>query len=162
MIYRCRWCERGYCEDCLEFDKTTLIGNGLPEYELLGFPEKTQAFYISCPSCADHHIEDPAAKAFCDKKAIEIDQEYKQMAESKALGSGVGAVEAVKAVDSKAALTDSRAESMTDATTLADSGLSTPQVEFADLLKTGSSKKRKADQPLSKSTPTKQSQKFGI
>ncbi|MCJ1472425.1 hypothetical protein MMC13_001073 [Lambiella insularis] len=152
MIYRCRWCERGYCEDCLEFDKTTLIGNNLQEYELLGFPEVAQAFYISCPQCADHHVEDLAAKAFCDNKATEYDQEYRRMMDSTLLAS------AVEETESKVTFPHSRAESLTDATTVDDSGLSTPQVESADLLKVDSSKKRKADLSLCKSTPTKRLQ----
>ncbi|MCJ1283251.1 hypothetical protein MMC26_002579 [Xylographa opegraphella] len=126
MIYRCRWCERGYCEDCLEFDKTTMVGNNLKEYELLGFPEVAQAFYISCPSCKDHHIENLEAKRFCENKAQEYDEEYKHMLESKPLAMTTNDVE------KKMAASFSRAGSMTDATTLDESGLSTPQVESAD------------------------------
>ncbi|MCJ1391544.1 hypothetical protein MMC18_004408 [Xylographa bjoerkii] len=138
MIYRCRWCERGYCEDCLEFDKTTMIGNNLKEYELLGFPDVTQAFYISCPSCKDHHIEDLDAKEFCKTKAHEYDKEYKHMLESRAVTTVTNDVESKTASGSF-----SRAGSMTDATTLDESGLSTPQVECADTFRTSTGAKRK-------------------
>lgn len=47
MLYRCRWCERGYCEDCLDWDKTELLGENLKEYEILGFPAVSQAYYVS-------------------------------------------------------------------------------------------------------------------
>ncbi|MCJ1381133.1 hypothetical protein MMC17_004242 [Xylographa soralifera] len=137
MIYRCRWCERGYCEDCLEFDKTTMIGNNLKEYELLGFPEVTQAFYISCPSCKDHHIEDLNAKNFCETKAQEYDEEYKHVLESQSLTIIDNDAER------KMVSSFSRAGSMTDATTLDESGLSTPQVECADTFRASVGTKRK-------------------
>ena len=47
MLYRCRWCERGFCEDCLDWDTTELLGENLKEYEILGFPAVTQAYYVS-------------------------------------------------------------------------------------------------------------------
>ncbi|OCL08592.1 hypothetical protein AOQ84DRAFT_376610 [Glonium stellatum] len=62
MIFRCRWCARGYCEDCLEWDKTVLVGETLPEYEVLGEGANQQAFFISCPPCEEWRDEDPAAK----------------------------------------------------------------------------------------------------
>jgi SWI/SNF-related matrix-associated actin-dependent regulator of chromatin subfamily A member 5 len=49
MLYRCRWCEKAYCEDCNEWDVATLVGNTLPEHEMLGFGEVTQAV-------SGHHI----------------------------------------------------------------------------------------------------------
>ena len=137
MIYRCRWCERGYCEDCLDFDKTTILGNNLKEYEVLGFPEVTQAFYISCPSCADHHIQDPTAKLFCDNKARDYDTEHERFLETRA------AQATTDEEDRKAMLAPSRAESLTDATTLDDSGLSTPQVEAMDGMRVSTRRKRK-------------------
>jgi len=72
MLYRCRWCERAYCEDCLDFDKTTLVGNNLLEYEVLGFPEMSQAFYITCPACNDHFEENPRDKQLCNVLAEEF------------------------------------------------------------------------------------------
>ena len=153
MIYRCRWCERGYCEDCLDFDKTTLLGDNLKEYEILGFPEITQAFYISCPSCHDHHVENLDAKAFCSTKALEYDAEHKKLVESNMLQS------VVEAEEHKVAFPPSRAESLTDATTLDDSGLSTPQVECADSFKHSSGKKRKAAPASFHTTTLKRSQR---
>ena len=122
MIYRCRWCERGYCEDCLDFDQTVLLGENLKEYELLGFPAVTQAFYISCPACKAHHAEHPQAQEFCNNMAMQIDRQYKDTME--------------------VPMFPSRAESLTDATTLNDSGITTPQLECTTGLT--SSKKRKA------------------
>jgi len=153
MIYRCRWCERGYCEDCLDFDRTTILGDNLKEYEILGFPEVTQAFYISCPSCADHHAHDLTAKLFCDKKAKEYDTDYKRFVKSES------AKAAMDEEDRKAMLAPSRAASLTDATTLDDSGLSTPLVESADGLNVATSRKRKVASSKPGFQPSKRSKR---
>jgi len=104
---------------------------------MLGFPEVTQAFYISCPSCADHHAQDLTAKLFCENKVKEYDAEYERFVESRMGKAGIDAE------DHKAMLASSRAESLTDATTLDDSGLSTPQVESTDGFMVSTSRKRK-------------------
>lgn len=51
LIFRCRWCPRGFCEDCLDWDTTELIGENLPEFELLGEQPTQGGFYIKCPDC---------------------------------------------------------------------------------------------------------------
>lgn len=153
MIYRCRWCERGYCEDCLDFDRTTILGDNLKEYEVLGFPEVTQAFYISCPSCADHHTHDLTARLFCDKKAKEYDTDYERFVESES------AKAAIEDEDRKAMLAPTRAASLTDATTLDDSGLSTPQVEPADGLNVSTGRKRRAAPSKPGLPPSKRSKR---
>lgn len=137
MIFRCRWCERGYCDDCLDWDKTELIGENLKEYDLLGFPTVTQAYYISCPSCADHS-EDSDACEFYEKMASQYDAQHAAAIEEHAL------VAAAAAVAKKPMLPPSRAESLTDATTLDDSGISTPQLGTSDHTSISSSRKRKA------------------
>ena len=121
----------------MEFDKTTMIGNNLKEYELLGFPEVTQAFYVSCPSCKDHHVEDLNAKQFCETKAQEYDEEYKHMLASKSLTIPTDGAER------KTVSSFSRAGSMTDATTLDESGLSTPQVEYNNTFRPATSARGK-------------------
>jgi SWI/SNF-related matrix-associated actin-dependent regulator of chromatin subfamily A member 5 len=78
MLYRCRWCERAFCEDCLDFDKTTLIGNNLPEYEILGYPEMAQAFYIQCGICTDNFKAHPEDKALVDEIAANISLEHER------------------------------------------------------------------------------------
>ncbi|KAK3044269.1 hypothetical protein LTS18_001744, partial [Coniosporium uncinatum] len=42
LIYRCRFCPMAFCEDCLDWDAIKLVGETLPEYEMLGFPAVTQ------------------------------------------------------------------------------------------------------------------------
>lgn len=130
MIYRCRWCERGYCEDCLDWDKTDLLGENLAEYELLGFPAVTQAFYIKCPSCHDHHVEDHEARDFCTRKAIKIDKQYQKLQDEQAL------------LAAAAMVPPTPAESMTYATTVNSSGITTPGSD--SMGKSSASRKRKA------------------
>ncbi|KAI9721935.1 MAG: hypothetical protein M1812_001892 [Candelaria pacifica] len=121
MIYRCRWCERGYCEDCLDWDKVELVGENLLEYELLGYPAVTQAFYICCPQCTDYHKEDVAARNFCENAARDYERLHKEM---------VAKQTATTAVQESPTTLEppSRAESLTDATTVDDSGVSTPKL----------------------------------
>ena len=128
MIYRCRWCERGFCEDCLDWSKVQLIGENLKEYELLGYPEVVQAFYVKCPRCVDFHTENPHAQAFCESHADDYNKQHNLMS----MGSSASAPE----------LPDFEAESLTDATTLDDSGVTTPQTFEAEI--TASGRKRKA------------------
>ena len=147
MLYRCRWCERGYCEDCLDWDKTELLGENLQEYDLLGFPAVTQAYYIKCPSCYDHHIETPEAREYCKSQAAEIDARYKAMVEEQALVAAATQV-------AKKPVPSTPVESLTDGTTLdnSSSGICTPL--FEDIPKTTSSRKRKAAPQSFKQTPT--------
>ena len=155
LIYRCRWCERGYCEDCLDWDNTSLIGDSLKEYELLRFPAVNQAFYVQCSNCTQHHLEDAQAKVFCSDMAAQIDEQHNEFVEQRALVAAT-ADEAGK----EAMLAPSRAESMTDATTLNDSGISTPQVECLDGALTLNKRKRKAAPDSFKTTPSKRSSRI--
>ena len=158
-MFRCRWCERGYCEDCLDWDKTDLVGENLTEYELLGFPAVTQAFYIRCPNCSDHHMEDHEARDFCENMALEYQEQHNELMAQKTDVDVVSAEEEFK----KGLLPPSRDESMTDATTLDESGMSTPQVEClgAMLSSSHASKpKRKAAPGSFRAAPTKRSQRI--
>lgn len=153
MIFRCRWCESGYCEDCLDWEKTNLIGENLKEYDLLGFAPVSQAFYISCPACNQYHAENEEAKDFCANVAFQYDLEHDQFLKDQALVIADAEVAAQKAMQ-----VPSRPESLTDATTLEtldNSGISTPQLNpLDDLMKSGS-KKRKAAPTSFTLTPTK-------
>ncbi|KAH7130402.1 SNF2 family N-terminal domain-containing protein [Dendryphion nanum] len=53
MLYRCRWCESAFCEDCLNWSKVELIGDSLPEFEMLGEESAATAFFIKCTPCQD-------------------------------------------------------------------------------------------------------------
>lgn len=150
MIYRCRWCEKGYCEDCLDWEKTTLLGENLKEYEMLDFPAIVQAFYISCPNCADHHAEQPESKAFCETMSASYDKEH-AAAQLKRHVDG----EELKEELGKATRLSSRPESLTDAATVDDSGLTTPRTAYEDGMLASTSVKRKAGKTASGMFKTK-------
>ncbi|EMC91705.1 hypothetical protein BAUCODRAFT_79168 [Baudoinia panamericana UAMH 10762] len=76
MIYRCRWCERGYCEDCLDFDNSILIGDTMPEYEMLGFGARSQAYYVECSDCIEHWKEDEANRKMVLQERKRIEKAY--------------------------------------------------------------------------------------
>lgn len=116
MIFRCRWCDRGYCEDCLEWDRAEYIGDTLPEYLLLDVPANTQACYIVCPSCVEHHEQDSEAREFCERTCRQVDHELQKKWREDVTPEG--------AFPKKER--PSRAESMTDATTLEESEVTTP------------------------------------
>lgn len=77
MLYRCRWCENGYCEDCLDWDSVRLIGRTLPEYEVLGFGPVDQAWYIECPACMKHWEENPDDLQWIKGEQERMEGEYK-------------------------------------------------------------------------------------
>ena len=131
MIFRCRWCERGFCEDCLDWDQTDLLGDNLKEFELLAFPSVTQAYYICCPSCTGRHATDATEKAFCDKQAKEIDGQYETMLEEQ--DAKIATVIAEQE-------TPSDTQSLTDASTVESSAVATPYCVVDDR---GASSKRK-------------------
>lgn len=76
MIYRCRWCEKGYCEDCLDWDRSELVGSTLPEFELLGFGAITQAYFINCKSCVETWKTDAAARRTMEKAKARYAREF--------------------------------------------------------------------------------------
>ncbi|KAL9597302.1 MAG: hypothetical protein Q9219_005226 [cf. Caloplaca sp. 3 TL-2023] len=134
MIFRCRWCQKGYCEDCLDWEKAQLIGDNLKEYELLRFPAISQAYYICCPGCADEHASNPEAKTFYQQQAANFEEEYR-----------------LKLQDEDAKLppirTPSDTQSLTDATTADDSAIATPFFSTDD--GGHSSKKKRKAAPVS-------------
>ena len=76
LIYRCRWCQHGYCEDCLDWDSANLLGETLPEYELLGYESKNNAWFIECPDCVNSWVTDPGDRAAVDEERKRIGKEY--------------------------------------------------------------------------------------
>lgn len=108
MLYRCRWCEKAFCEDCLQWERTELIGENLIEYEVLTYPSTSQAFYIVCHQCTKHHEDYPEDKRFSDEIARDAARRHALMFHNSAPSS--------------------RAGSLTDATTIDTSGVATPAV----------------------------------
>ncbi|KAL8782656.1 MAG: hypothetical protein Q9213_005195 [Squamulea squamosa] len=141
MIFRCRRCERGFCEDCIDWEKTELVGDNLKEYELLEFPAVNQAYYVRCPSCTDHHHSDSSAQQFCAKQAKEIDDQYEIMLEEQNAKMAMLAAEQNPRKTSRDIPSD--AQSLTDASTVESSAVATPYC-IVDDEGISSRKKRKA------------------
>lgn len=76
LIYRCRWCENGFCEDCLDWSNAKLIGETLPEYEMLGHESKQNAWYIDCPVCVKNWETDKQDLKRITGERERIEQEY--------------------------------------------------------------------------------------
>jgi SWI/SNF-related matrix-associated actin-dependent regulator of chromatin subfamily A member 5 len=66
LIFRCRWCPQGFCEDCLDWDKTELIGENLPEFEIMDEAPAPGGFYIKCPGCVGSCEESEEQRAWVE------------------------------------------------------------------------------------------------
>lgn len=53
LIFRCKRCPLGSCEDCLDWDHTDLIGANLPEFELVGEASASNGYHIRCDACRE-------------------------------------------------------------------------------------------------------------
>jgi len=116
LLFRCRWCENAYCEDCLDFDVSKLVGDQIREFALLDYPEVVQAFYIECPTCLDTFAHDPNAVQMRDDMVKETDAAWQKMLDEAAAVVEVG---------------EEEQESLTDATTVGGpSGPETPANEL--------------------------------
>jgi SWI/SNF-related matrix-associated actin-dependent regulator of chromatin subfamily A member 5 len=78
LIYRCRFCEKGYCEDCLEWGQVKLIGDNLPEFEMLGEGPTAGGFYIKCPPCCEAVDQDEERKEWLEG----LEQTYNEQHEA--------------------------------------------------------------------------------
>ncbi|KAF2166070.1 hypothetical protein M409DRAFT_55414 [Zasmidium cellare ATCC 36951] len=82
LIYRCRWCESGFCEDCLDWENINLVGDSLPEFQMLGFGPIAQAHYIDCHQCVEHWKGDGDAHKAMMKEKKRYDREYEAFVDS--------------------------------------------------------------------------------
>lgn len=126
MIYRCRWCEKGFCEDCLDWDSTRLVGETLKEYELLDYSARSQAWYIECPSCIQSYTHDDGFRQLIDESRAEVEALYEQAlpaAQNKDKSRNIHVTPLPHGHP------DLDAVSMTEATTVEVSGVSTPKIE---------------------------------
>lgn len=62
----------------MNWEKTELIGENLPELEMLGFGAIEQAFWIKCEHCVERHQVDPAAREICEEMMTEWAAEREQ------------------------------------------------------------------------------------
>ncbi|KIM89720.1 hypothetical protein PILCRDRAFT_812522 [Piloderma croceum F 1598] len=59
MLFRCQTCPQAFCEDCLPEGDIDAVGDVLPEFALLGYYDKPNAYYIRCHDCHQHFNESP-------------------------------------------------------------------------------------------------------
>ncbi|KAF2467684.1 uncharacterized protein BDR25DRAFT_374512 [Lindgomyces ingoldianus] len=78
LIYRCRWCKDGYCEDCLDCGKEELIGENLPEFEMLGEGPSSQGFYIKCPNCVEYAQTDRKGREWMESMEQSYQEQYEE------------------------------------------------------------------------------------
>lgn len=120
LIYRCRWCHKGFCEDCLDPD-SKLLGETISEYEVLQFTPKRNAWYIHCTECQESQ-EDPAFGKLIASMAEQHDKEHAELVQAQNDNMDHSAELAA----SDLTMPPSRDESMTDGITLESSGQATP------------------------------------
>lgn len=75
LIFRCRWCEKGYCEDCMDWDTVNLVGETIPELEILGY-YPNNAWYIDCQACVERWEQDPDDLEHVLREKGRIEGEY--------------------------------------------------------------------------------------
>jgi SWI/SNF-related matrix-associated actin-dependent regulator of chromatin subfamily A member 5 len=98
---RCQTCTQSFCEDCLPEGELDAIGDVLPELyvlalilsllnadllidnllrasALLGYGEKTAAYYIRCQDCHEHFAEHPEAWASWEEEMRETNRRLEE------------------------------------------------------------------------------------
>ncbi|KAH6614340.1 ISWI chromatin-remodeling complex ATPase ISW2 [Boeremia exigua] len=76
LIFRCRWCPQGFCEDCLDWDKAVLIGENLPEFEIVGEPSPSGGFYVECPECVEACENSKVQREWTDNTQREYQEQH--------------------------------------------------------------------------------------
>lgn len=118
MLYRCRWCDKAFCEDCADLSVTRFHGDSLPEYAALDYPEQTQAYYVTCHVCeVDTH---PETLAFRRTWEAQFEAEYREKS---------GMLNDASPSDETASISGA---SLTDAATIDTPGICTPSIVDED------------------------------
>ncbi|KAF2703558.1 hypothetical protein K504DRAFT_495383 [Pleomassaria siparia CBS 279.74] len=78
LIYRCRFCERGYCEDCLQWDNAELVGENLPEFEMLGEGSTAGGFYVKCSGCVESVKDDEDKKEWLESLEVSYNEQHSE------------------------------------------------------------------------------------
>ena len=92
----------------------------MKEFELLDYPAVAQAFFIKCPPCFAHHAMHDQERVFCEDRAREYDIKHSERLMDKLSNEDKEIVE----LDS----TGPDDQSMTDADTMDDSEVPTPNL----------------------------------
>ncbi|BGP01284.1 hypothetical protein NBRC10513v2_002236 [Rhodotorula toruloides] len=74
LLFRCQTCPAAFCEDDLPTTDLEVVGEVLPEFLLLGYGKRKQAYWIHCPSCVEYWAEYPEAHAAWRKEQDKIEK----------------------------------------------------------------------------------------
>lgn len=75
LLYRCRWCETAWCEDCMD-NKARLFGHALPELEMLGYGAVDDAYWVECEECVEDWETNPANKELFAAETVRYREEH--------------------------------------------------------------------------------------
>lgn len=80
LLYRCRWCPHAFCEDCLAANETKeeLVGENLPEFEMLGEQPSTGGFYIKCPECVEDNKKNKERETWMSRMEVSYAQQHEE------------------------------------------------------------------------------------
>ncbi|KAM0715989.1 hypothetical protein Q7P37_008503 [Cladosporium fusiforme] len=77
LMYRCRWCEKGFCEDCLNWDTAHLVDESLPELEMLNYFTEN-GYFVDCHVCVERWEQDPGDHRLMLTEKARIEQAYRK------------------------------------------------------------------------------------
>ncbi|KAF7979907.1 hypothetical protein HWV62_40302 [Athelia sp. TMB] len=77
--HRCQTCPQAFCEDCLPDGEIDAIGDVLPEFAVLGYMAKSNAYYIRCHDCHEHFRENPSDWQAWQKEMRETEAKLEAM-----------------------------------------------------------------------------------
>ena len=104
----------------MNWENTLLIGETLKEFDMLGFPEVNQAYYVECHRCVAYYQADKNARKIRDRRAMDIDKSHEEYFEEQCRAENQE-----EDIDRREdSISD--IESMTEGPTLDNSALSTP------------------------------------
>ena len=141
MLFRCRWCENAYCEDCLNWESARLIGPTLKEFGMLTYPEKNQAYFVVCHDCN----ENQEAQITHKRREFQIEKEYELYRQK---------TEREESKHDEDADEPQSPDSYYERTTAETSAATTPPSEIVDDL-TSSKRKASSGGPRETGTPSK-------
>ncbi|GJN87261.1 hypothetical protein Rhopal_000209-T1 [Rhodotorula paludigena] len=78
LLFRCQTCPVSLCEDCLPANDLEAVGDVLPEFLLLGYGRRAQAYWIRCPECVEYFAEYPEQAAIWRREQDKIDAKAKR------------------------------------------------------------------------------------
>ncbi|KAJ6520387.1 P-loop containing nucleoside triphosphate hydrolase protein [Mycena sanguinolenta] len=70
LLLRCQTCPQAFCTDCIDWDRITLVGDTIPEFELRKYGKKDSISFIRCTDCCEHTKIEPEWAAEWESEII--------------------------------------------------------------------------------------------